>query len=99
MPYSLRIDAYPFSLYTIVENVLLTQKESRIEAKDWQEAKKIRRQVFGLKEALIASTEHPLKNKAAKITTELKDNVLYIKHVDTSVAEAVTIAAKLIEGE
>lgn len=97
MPYSLNINSYPLHLYAILEAVLFTQKEVIITADNKAKAEKIRRQVFGLKNALLASKEHPLKESAAKITTELADNILYIRHIDAATDPAIINAAKQLE--
>lgn len=99
MPASLNINSYPLQLYEIVENVLSTHKKATITASDIKAADKIRNQVYGLRRALIRSTEHPLKDQAAKITTEQVENVLYIKHIDADVDPGLIAAAKALENE
>lgn len=97
MPYTLNINAYPLQLYTVVENVLLTQERAIINVGSRREVDKLRKQIYGLKKALMASVEHPLKDKAIKLTTEQGEDYLVLKHVDNDVHPNLIAAAKQIE--
>lgn len=99
MPASLNINSYPLVLYELVESVLLTQKKATITAKDKKAADKIRNQVYGLRNALTKSVEHPLKDQAAKLSTEQVDNVLYIKHIDAEIDPGLLEAVRQLEGK
>lgn len=97
MPYTLNVNAYPLQLYSLVENVLLTQEKAVVELGSRKAANKLRKQLYGLKNALLASKEHPLNDKAIKITTEQYDNIIHILHVDANVDPGLIKAAKQLE--
>lgn len=97
MPYTTNVNAYPLHLYNIVENVLHTFQPVRVETANRKAADKLRKQIYGLKGALIASKEHPLSEQAIKITTEQHDNVLVITHVDHNVDPGLIKASQQID--
>lgn len=105
MPSSKNIDAFPHNLYVILESVLLTQSPVMIKPDSEKEAKRVRFQIYGLRKAIMESKEHPLKDKAAKITTELVNKemdefgnvtrqVLIVQHADQAAGCAINQAAE-----
>lgn len=82
MPTPKSVGAYPTHLYMTVESVLTTRTPAVVEMTSLKAAQRLRLQVYGLKHALLASEDHPLKQHAEKLTTFLKDCTLTITHVD-----------------
>lgn len=96
MPASLNINSYPLDLYSIVESVLLTRREAKIEPDSRAKALLIRRQIYGLKKALLVSKDHPLSTHAPKLMVSVIDSTLYVKHIESAVDPSITLAAQTL---
>lgn len=96
MPATRRIDAYPHALYEILENVLLTQKEAKIDLADAKAVARLRFKVYALRRALMDSPDHPLKDIAVKIATLTEGNTLIVLHEDYT--PQATLLKRIAEG-
>jgi hypothetical protein len=65
-----------------VESVLTTQKPVVMQFEDIKVAGRTRRDVYGLRTALMAAPDHPLHEDAPKVRTELVGTTLTISHAD-----------------
>jgi hypothetical protein len=100
MPASKNINAYPIDLYMLVEGVLEKRKAATVECASEWERRAFRRQIYGLRNAIMETVDHPLREDAAKLCTRYgANNALVVCHVeDTPLPRGVSIAlAKLQE--